>query len=54
VRKGGTNDDVRPVVSDHKHSKSIIGGHDWGKVIVDGESQKGGATLCLLEGQGTV
>jgi hypothetical protein len=44
VRKGGTNNDVR-----HKHSKSS-GGHDWGKVIIDDESQKGGATLCLLEG----
>jgi hypothetical protein len=52
VRKGGTNNDVRSVVSNHKHSKSS-GGHDWGKVIVDGESQKGGATLCLLEGQWT-
>jgi hypothetical protein len=34
----------------HKHQKSS-GGHDWGKVVVDGEFQKGGATLCLLKGQ---
>jgi hypothetical protein len=52
VRKGGTNDAVRPVLSNHKHSKSS-GGYDWGKVIVDGESQKGRATLCLLDGQWT-